>query len=179
MVLDEIPAILRMDNSVETVDEVEFKKSRKCKKILVRPEVVAEFLLYAASNPSREIASLLIGRLEGEYLVISDVRHCQRSKGSAARVEISAEDMSEISDSLDRGSFVIGWAHSHPNFGTFMSSLDKDVQRDFQNMFSDSIALVLDPFKNGKVEFSFFRLVNGEARKMDYAFLIGRKNEAL
>lgn len=179
MVLDELPAALLRMKSVKTVDEIEFKKMPKSKKVLVKPEAIAKFLSYAASNHSREIASLLIGRLEGEYLVILDVRHCKKSKGTASSVEISPEDMSEISESLDRGSFVVGWAHSHPNFGTFMSSLDREVQGDFQNLFSDSIALVLDPFKNGKIEFNFYRLVDGEVKEIEYAFLVRNENEAL
>lgn len=166
------------DKKVDTVNENDFKNTKKSKKILVRPRVISDFFLYAISNPRNEIASLLSGSLQGEYLLISDVHSCKRSKSSATTVEIDAQDMSEISDSLDKGSFVVGWAHSHPRFGTFMSGHDLRVQKDFQNLFSDSVALVLDPFTWGNIEFCFYREVGGKYEKIEYAFLVREENEA-
>lgn len=181
MALDELPACLlgiKTDKKVNTVNAKEFKQSTKSKTVLVIPEVLSKLFLYAVSNSPKEMAALLIGNLQGEYLVISDIRNCKRSKSTATSVEIDAEEMSEISNSLDKDSFVVGWAHSHPRYGAFMSGYDLMVQKDFQNMFSDSVALVLDPFAWGNIEFSFFRLVDGKSKKMQYSFMVN-ENEAL
>lgn len=165
--------ILGKDKKVEVIDELEFKKQIKSKKILVKPQAISNFFLYAASNPDIEKAALLIGRLEGTFIVITETRNCTKGKSSAARVEIDHQEMHEIHKSLDKNSHIIGWAHSHISYGIFMSGTDIETQKDFQSMFSDAVALVLDPFNsNGMIEFGFFRIVNGKVDELEYAFLV-------
>lgn len=156
------------------VFEDEFKRTIKTKKVLVKPSVISRFFYFASLNPKIETAGLLIGRLEGESLVITDVHNCKKSKSETTTVEISSEEIVEVSGILDRGHYIVGWAHSHPRFGVFMSSKDITTQKDFQNIFSDSVALVLDPFSKGNIEFGFFRIIDGKAHDLEYDFLVSR-----
>jgi len=48
----------------------------------------------------------------------------------------------------------LGWWHSHPNFGCFLSSVDLTTQRSIFNK-SYHVALVVDPIRD---EFKFFTL---------------------
>lgn len=47
---------------------------------------------------------------------------------------------------LDKGYMVVGWYHSHPGFGAFFSSTDRDTQKHF---FKEPyhVGLVMDPFR--------------------------------
>lgn len=163
------------DNDIETIDEIELNKTQKTKIIAVDPDIISEFSDFASSNPDIEVAGLLAGNMQGEFLVVYEIHNCLKSKSTPASVEIDAEEMCEISRKLCKGNYLIGWAHSHVGCGVFFSGMDIKVQKDFQNLFSDSVGLVIDPFKDGKAEYKFFRLVDGEVREMKYKFLVRNK----
>jgi len=65
---------------------------------------------------------------------------------------------------------IVGWWHSHPGFGCFLSSADLHTQEFF---FPESyqVALVVDPIKD---ELKFFTLeskVNQKYKKLSYAVI--------
>ncbi len=158
----------------EIVYEEEFRRRIKSKKVLVRPEVISEFFSFACSSPDREIAALLLGRLEGTYLLVESIRMCRRARSTSSHVEMDPGEIAEIAGSAEKGVYIVGWAHSHLGCGAFMSEIDIRTQRDFQALFSDAVALIIDPLQKGKIEFAFFRVVNGKAKKVDHAFLVRR-----
>lgn len=161
------------DRKVKVIYWNEFKKTIKSGNLLVNPKVIAKFFEHAASNPEVEKAGVLIGRFEGKSLVCDDMRPCMRAESTAATVRLNPQEIIEIDKSLGRHEAIIGWAHAHPKYGIFLSGTDKITQSGFQNMFADAIAMVLDPFSNnGRIDFGFFRLVDGECRKLDYTFLV-------
>ena len=49
-------------------------------------------------------------------------------------------DFYEVKTSLYKDLDVLGWVHSHPNIGVFLSKQDETV-----NMFFNNIAVVYDP----------------------------------
>ena len=85
-------------------------------------------------------------------------------------------DPVEFSDA-DKGDgySTVGWAHSHPGFGVFMSSVDISSQtKCFQSFFPDAVAMVMDPLSRIGMEFQFFRAINGKAKKIEYEYLVRR-----
>ena len=56
---------------------------------------------------------------------------------------------------------IVGWIHTHPNFGIFLSEYDKFIQ---QNFFNEDyqVAYVIDPIQN--VE-GFYFWINGNIEK--------------
>ncbi|KAF5390639.1 hypothetical protein D9757_002658 [Collybiopsis confluens] len=57
---------------------------------------------------------------------------------------------------------VVGWYHSHPGFGCWLSSVDINTQQSFESLNSRSVAVVVDPIQSvkGKVVIDAFRLIN-------------------
>jgi hypothetical protein len=53
-----------------------------------------------------------------------------------------------------------------------MSGTDIVTQRDYQAILPDSVALVLDPFRYGRIEFKFFRLKGDKAVEVPYVLLV-------
>ena len=73
-----------------------------------------------------------------------------------------------------RNEMVVGWYHSHPSFGCWLSSVDMNTQKSFEQLHPRCVAVVVDPIQSvrGKVVIDAFRLVNdmvaltgGEARQ--------------
>jgi|YelNatPaOPRAMG01_1025707.scaffolds.fasta_scaffold02223_8 26S proteasome regulatory subunit N11 len=53
-----------------------------------------------------------------------------------------------------KNKILVGWYHSHPNYGCFLSEIDLDSQRRYFPQ-AYHVALVVDPVRK---EFSFFKL---------------------
>ncbi|ULU01135.1 hypothetical protein L3Y34_001480 [Caenorhabditis briggsae] len=57
---------------------------------------------------------------------------------------------------------VVGWYHSHPGFGCWLSSVDVNTQQSFEALHPRAVAVVVDPIQSvkGKVMLDAFRSVN-------------------
>ncbi len=73
-----------------------------------------------------------------------------------------------MSDSLYRPETVVGWYHSHPGFGCWLSSVDINTQQSFEQLTPRAVAVVVDPIQSvkGKVVIDAFRLINPQTLMM-------------
>ncbi|KAM7517087.1 hypothetical protein LguiA_006670 [Lonicera macranthoides] len=57
---------------------------------------------------------------------------------------------------------VVGWYHSHPGFGCWLSGVDINTQQSFEALNQRAVAVVVDPIQSvkGKVVIDAFRLIN-------------------
>jgi 26S proteasome regulatory subunit N11 len=55
----------------------------------------------------------------------------------------------------------VGWYHSHPGFGCWLSSVDINTQQSFEQLTPRAVAVVVDPIQSvkGKVVIDAFRLI--------------------
>lgn len=62
----------------------------------------------------------------------------------------------------NRPEMVVGWYHSHPGFGCWLSSVDINTQQSFEQLNPRAVAVVVDPIQSvkGKVVIDAFRLIN-------------------
>ena len=60
-----------------------------------------------------------------------------------------------------RPEMVVGWYHSHPGFGCWLSGVDINTQQSFEALTSRAVAVVVDPIQSvkGKVVIDAFRLI--------------------
>lgn len=63
---------------------------------------------------------------------------------------------------------VVGWYHSHPGFGCWLSSIDVSTQQSFEKVGARSVAIVVDPIQSvkGKVVIDAFRTINPQTLMM-------------
>ena len=55
---------------------------------------------------------------------------------------------------------VVGWYHSHPGYGCWLSGIDVKTQQGMQMLQDPAVAIVIDPWRTmaaGKVEIGVFR----------------------
>lgn len=57
---------------------------------------------------------------------------------------------------------VVGWYHSHPGFGCWLSGVDINTQQSFEALNNRAVSIVVDPIQSvkGKVVIDAFRLIN-------------------
>lgn len=148
----------------------ELRRRPKTTDVLVTPSVVAGFLEKAASHRGHEVGSLLLGRIEGRFLVVEDQVFLQ-DVGTAASVDFTPRDFENALEAAKGGQCVVGWAHSHPGHGVFLSGTDVRHQAQSQELFPDYVALVMDPFRRQGVEYGFYRVEEEYPRRVPHAFL--------
>lgn len=70
-----------------------------------------------------------------------------------------------VTNSMNRPEEVVGWYHSHPGFGCWLSSVDINTQQSFEQLTSRAVAVVIDPIQSvkGKVVIDAFRLINPQS----------------
>ncbi len=49
-----------------------------------------------------------------------------------------------------RPEVVVGWYHSHPGFGCWLSGVDISTQQSFEALSSRAVAVVVDPIQSVK-----------------------------
>ncbi|NQV28510.1 MAG: Mov34/MPN/PAD-1 family protein [Rhodopirellula sp.] len=122
-------------------------------RLFFQPEVHAEILSHAAEDTSFEICGILVGRWEsdnnGPYAVISNRIRCDNASSKLAEVTFTHESWAQINQEMDTKYSdlrIIGWYHSHPDFGIFLSDRDVFIQ---ENFFSGAgqVAFVVDPVR--------------------------------
>ncbi|MFZ0545673.1 MAG: hypothetical protein WAM60_09560 [Candidatus Promineifilaceae bacterium] len=110
---------------------------------------------HSLSSLNREVAGFLIGpqpekQPDGRYLVhISDVIIAKHTKMQGASVTYTPESWRYATDRLeemypDETAVIVGWYHTHPGFGIFLSGMDQFIHRNFFIQIWH-VALVLDP----------------------------------
>jgi len=52
--------------------------------------------------------------------------------------------------SLCRPEMVVGWYHSHPGFGCWLSGVDINTQQSFEALSERAVAVVVDPIQSVK-----------------------------
>lgn len=122
-------------------------------KIFVREEVISDILSYSKTDTSRELGGVLLGRYEeenGKYrVVIEETISAQHTEAGLSQVTFTHETWSYIHHEMDNkypNLKMVGWFHTHPGFGIFMSEDDYFIHNNF---FSKpwSVAYVVDPVK--------------------------------
>jgi proteasome lid subunit RPN8/RPN11 len=122
-------------------------------RLFFQPEVHAEILSHAGEDTSFEICGILVGRWEsdsdGPYAVITNRIRCDNASSKLAEVTFTHESWAQINQEMDTKYSdlrIIGWYHSHPDFGIFLSDRDVFIQ---ENFFSGvgQVAFVVDPVR--------------------------------
>ncbi|KAL6120500.1 hypothetical protein NUSPORA_02766 [Nucleospora cyclopteri] len=110
-----------------------------------------------------EVMGLMLGEFVDEYNVkVVDVFAMPQS-GTGVTVEavdpIFQTKMMDILKATGRTETVVGWYHSHPGFGCWLSSTDVSTQSAFEAICKRAVAVVVDPIQSvkGKVVIDSFR----------------------
>lgn len=130
---------------------------------------------HARAGGSNEIMGLMLGKPEGDSFVVTDAFRLP-VEGTETRVNASDEANEyivkylELSRQNGQPENPIGWYHSHPGYGCWLSGIDVSTQK-LQQSFSDPfLAVVIDPDRTlaaGKVDIGAFRTYPENYRRPD------------
>jgi proteasome lid subunit RPN8/RPN11 len=132
--------------------------------IFIHEPVLEAILDYSEQDLGRELGGFLLGGLhvdEAEYVEIRHFLPAVDVHSRAASLTFTHDTWAKMTRDIDEQfprDVVLGWHHTHPNFGIFLSAYDLFIHRHF---FSEpwQVALVVDPQRQ---EFGFFQWRHGE-----------------
>ncbi|PVG00517.1 Mov34-domain-containing protein [Serendipita vermifera] len=124
-----------------------------------------KMLKHGRAGVPMEVMGLMLGEFVDEYTIqVVDVFAMPQS-GTTVSVEsvdhVFQTKMLEMLKQTGRPEMVVGWYHSHPGFGCWLSSVDIHTQQTFEMMNSRAVAVVVDPIQSvkGKVVIDAFRTI--------------------
>lgn len=124
-----------------------------------------KMVIHARSGVPHEIMGLMQGKVIGDSIVIVD-SFALPVQGTETRVNAASEANEYMvtyvqeSEKVKRLENVVGWYHSHPGYGCWLSGIDVDTQMNNQRFQDPFVAVVIDPNRTisaGKVDIGAFR----------------------
>ncbi|XP_020860546.1 26S proteasome non-ATPase regulatory subunit 14 isoform X1 [Phascolarctos cinereus] len=125
-----------------------------------------KMLKHGRAGVPMEVMGLMLGEFVDDYTVrVIDVFAMPQS-GTGVSVEavdpVFQAKMLDMLKQTGRPEMVVGWYHSHPGFGCWLSGVDINTQQSFEALSERAVAVVVDPIQSvkGKVVIDAFRLIN-------------------
>jgi COP9 signalosome complex subunit 5 len=133
----------------------------------VRISAVAliKMVMHARSGGDIEVMGLMLGYVEHQTFIVTDALRLP-VEGTETRVNAHSEAdeymVNFLARSREAGQVenAIGWYHSHPGYGCWLSGIDVATQNTHQSFQDPFLAVVIDPHRTisaGKVEIGAFR----------------------
>lgn len=145
------------------------KPSQAQVQVVCHQTVLDRIQQHATSYPAQEIGGILVGQYsryqDSGYVEISTYLPAPpegRGQNSASHFTFTETIWAEMLRDKDRNPAleqmeIVGWFHSHPNWGTQPSSLDIDIQMEHFR-YEWQVALIYDPYRH---EGDFYLWDNG------------------
>ncbi len=130
--------------------------------IFVDLDVMRELESHALDNINVELGGVLLGDqlvdAEGNpFVVVRDslrAEHYQATRGSFKFTHETWEAITRQRDQFPEKFAIVGWYHTHPGWGVFLSDMDMFICNHFFNRPLD-VALVIDPVRDDRGWFTW------------------------
>merc|ERR1712112_451384 len=110
-----------------------------------------KMLKHGRAGVPMEVMGLMLGEFVDDYTVrVIDVFAMPQS-GTGVSVEavdpVFQAKMLDMLKQTGRPEMVVGWYHSHPGFGCWLSGVDINTQQSFEALSDRAVAVVIDAFR--------------------------------
>lgn len=138
------------------------------KKIYIAQNTYKEIHNFTKNKTTNESGGVLIGKIIEEFgktniLIYGfiEAKYCEATPTTLTFTHETWEDIHKTADSKYKDGRIVGWIHTHPNYGIFLSEYDKFIQNNFFNE-ENQVAYVVDPIQN--IE-GFYLWINNTVEK--------------
>ncbi len=149
--------------------------------IYIKQDVYKKIEKFAKEEMSKEVGSILIGdyidEKDRKTVIISSCIEAKYTDASASTLTFTHETWDYVYKEKDKkypDKKIVGWQHTHPGYGIFLSNYDVFIQENFFNL-PWQVAYVVDPIADTR---GFFEWKNDKVAKMSGFYVydeIGRE----
>ncbi len=131
-----------------------------------------KMLKHGRAGVPMEVMGLMLGEFIDDFTVkVVDVFSMPQTGNSVSVEAVDPVFQTKMLDMLKqtgRPEMVVGWYHSHPGFGCWLSGTDINTQQSFEQLNPRAVGVVVDPIQSvkGKVVIDCFRLINPQTLMM-------------
>lgn len=143
-------------------------------KVYIKQDVYKALEEYASSDTAHELGTIILGNYSDELgkmnVVISDFIYAKYTDASASTLTFTHETWEYVHKEHEEkypNTKIVGWQHTHPGYGIFLSNYDMFIQENFFNM-PFQVAYVIDPVQHIR---GFFQWKNGKVEKLKGFFI--------
>lgn len=135
------------------------------KQVRMSALALLKIAMHARSGGNLEVMGMLQGKTVQDTFIVID-SFALPVEGTETRVNAQSEAYEYLVEFMDtnkavgRQENVVGWYHSHPGYGCWLSGIDCNTQMTNQQYQEPFLAIVVDPVRtmaSGKVEIGAFR----------------------
>lgn len=135
------------------------------KNVRISAVALLKMVMHARSGGDIEVMGLMQGKIAGDTFIVTDAFRLP-VEGTETRVNAQDEANEYMVGYLEacrtQGKLenAVGWYHSHPGYGCWLSGIDVSTQATQQTFSDPFLAVVIDPDRTisaGKVEIGAFR----------------------
>ncbi|XP_046860486.1 COP9 signalosome complex subunit 5-like [Xenia sp. Carnegie-2017] len=135
------------------------------KNIKISALALLKMVMHARSGGNLEVMGLMLGKVDGSTMIVMD-SFALPVEGTETRVNAQAQAYEymaayiESAKTVGRLENAIGWYHSHPGYGCWLSGIDVGTQMVTQQFQEPFVAIVIDPTRTisaGRVNLGAFR----------------------
>jgi proteasome lid subunit RPN8/RPN11 len=148
-----VKAVVRKPEKARLPGKIKRGYPTKLLVVFLSTPLLEKLRAYASSDKSYELGGVLIGKTgkstRRTFVVIQDFIPATKGISRRASFEFTNEaqqEIHEIHQSKFKEQDILGWFHTHPGYGIFLSAADQFID---QHYFKESyhIAIVLDPVR--------------------------------
>lgn len=147
------------------------------KNIYISQKVYREIHKFAEKKTVNESGGVLVGRIiqafDKTHIVIEGFIEAQGCEATPTTLTFTHETWNYWHKMIDKkfpSKKIVGWIHTHPNFGIFLSGHDKFIQENFFRADYE-VAFVVDPIQNTE---GFFFWINGSIERCKGFYLFDK-----
>ena len=122
--------------------------------VFVTQTAYSRICVHSISDMKNEVGGFLIGRWcldenSGQFIVIEHALPARYTRQGSVYLTFTQDSLVDIHDQIDtnyKGEMIVGWYHTHPSMGVFLSHYDTWLH---SNFFPEpwQVALVVEPVK--------------------------------
>jgi len=141
-------------------------------KIQISSLSLLKMLKHGRAGVPMEVMGLMLGQFVDDYTITCVDVFAMPQHGTGVSVEavdpVFQTNMLDMLKQTGRSEMVVGWYHSHPGFGCWLSGVDMNTQTSFEQLNQRAVAVVIDPVQSvkGKVVIDAFRMIPGASNMM-------------
>ncbi|GHU64764.1 hypothetical protein AGMMS49983_11210 [Clostridia bacterium] len=145
-------------------------------KVYIKQDVYHAIEKRSASNMTIELGNILLGKVAEvfgkRHVIITACIEAKYTDASSSTLTFTHETwdyVNKIHEEKYSGLRIVGWQHTHPGYGIFLSNYDMFIQENFFNL-PFQIAYVVDPKQKIR---GFFQWQNEKVERLKGFYLFG------
>lgn len=176
-VVADLPENMLPQNILAVGDHVEENKN-----IYISQPTYKEIHRFTKNKTTNESGGMLVGTIIEEFgktnIVISGFVEAKFCEATPTTLKFTHETWEYVHKEIEKkhpGKKIVGWIHTHPDFGIFLSEYDKFIH---QNFFNEDyqVAYVVDPIQH--IE-GFYFWINEKIEKCKGFYIYDKTGEEI